>query len=90
MIPVLEAVAGPGRAHAQRPVTGAEDFAFIAEQVPSIYIGLGGRPAHVAREDAPSHHTPEFFVDDSGLNLGVRALTAMALHYLEGRTAVTQ
>ena len=82
MIPILEAVAGPGRAHAQRPVTGAEDFAFIAAKVPSVYIGLGGRPANVAKEDAPSHHTPEFFVDDSGLNLGVRAFTAMTLHYM--------
>lgn len=82
MIPILEAVAGPGRALAKRPVTGAEDFSFIAERVPSVYINLGGRPANVAKEDAPSHHTPEFHVDDSGLNLGVRALTAMTLHYM--------
>lgn len=82
MIPILEAVAGPGRALPKRPVTGAEDFSFIAEQVPSVYINLGGRPAHVAKDTAPSHHTPEFFVDDSGLNLGVRALTAMTLHYM--------
>jgi amidohydrolase len=89
MIPILEAVAGPGKAHAQRPVTGAEDFAFIAQQVPSVYIGLGGRPVNVRKEDAPSHHTPEFFVDDSGLNLGVRALTAMALHYMATHPTAT-
>jgi amidohydrolase len=82
MIPILEAVAGPGKANSKRPVTGAEDFAFIAEKVPSVYISLGGRPANVTAAKAPSHHTPEFFVDDSGLNLGVRALTAMSLHYM--------
>ena len=28
------------------------------------------------------HHTPDFFIDDSGLLLGVRALTEMSLDYL--------
>ncbi len=81
MVPVLEAVAGTGRAVVRKPLTGAEDFAFIAERVPSVYINLGGKPAGVATADAPAHHTPGFVVDDSGLNLGVRALTAMTLHY---------
>ena len=81
MIPVLESVA-PGRTHATTPVTGAEDFAFVAERVPSVYIRLGGRPADVAEEDAPAHHTPDFFIDDSGLGVGVRALVAMTLEYM--------
>jgi len=82
MVPVLQAVAGEDRVHLTPAETGAEDFAFVAEKVPSFYIQVGGRPADVAEEDAPDHHTPEFFVDDSGLGLGVRAMTAMALHYL--------
>jgi amidohydrolase len=89
MVPVLEAVAGPGRVQLRRPVTGAEDFAFFAEKVPGFYITLGGRPAHVAEADAPAHHTPEFHVDDSGLGLGVRAMTAMALHYLATHPGAT-
>jgi amidohydrolase len=88
MLPVLLAVAGDEHVHLRRPVTGAEDFAFIAERVPGFYINLGGRPAHVAEEDAPAHHTPEFHVDDSGLGLGVRAMTAMALHFLSSHGAV--
>ncbi|MFN2566877.1 MAG: amidohydrolase [Gemmatimonadaceae bacterium] len=82
MVPVLEAVAGPGRARLQRPETGAEDFAFIAERVPSFYINIGARPANVAAADAADHHTPDFYIDESGFGLGVRALTAMALHYM--------
>jgi amidohydrolase len=82
MVPVLEQVAGAGKVVLQRPETGAEDFSFIAERVPSVYIQLGGRPANVKPEDAADHHTPDFFIDDSGLDLGVRAMTAMALHYL--------
>ena len=85
MVPVLEAVAGPGRARLMRPETGAEDFAFIAERVPSVYINIGGRPANVAPGDAADHHTPDFFIDESGFGLGVRALTAMTLHYMRGR-----
>ncbi|HSM37085.1 MAG TPA: amidohydrolase [Longimicrobiales bacterium] len=81
VIPVLEGVA-PGRTHEMRPVTGAEDFSFVAERVPSVYIRLGGRPADVAEEDAPPHHTPDFYIDDSGLGVGVRALVAMTIDYL--------
>ncbi len=81
MRPVLETLA-PGKVVNKPPVTGAEDFAFIAEKVPGMYIALGGRPSNIREEDAPGHHTPEFSNDDSGLGLGVRAMTAMALHYL--------
>lgn len=82
MVPVLEAVAGPGKARRHRAETGAEDFSFIADKVPSLYIQLGGRPANVPEGEAADHHTPDFHIDDSGLDLGVRALTAMTLHYM--------
>jgi amidohydrolase len=92
MLPVLRAVAGADAVHLRRPVTGAEDFSFIAEKVPGFYINLGGRPSHVPEAEAPAHHTPEFQVDDSGLGLGVRAMSMMALHYLSVRqpTAVNR
>jgi amidohydrolase len=82
MLPVLQAVAGPDRVEPVKPVTGAEDFSFIANEVPSLYISLGGRPADRSAGDVAAHHTPEFFVDESGFDLGVRAMSAMAWHYL--------
>ncbi len=82
MVSMLEALA-PGQVQRTPAATGAEDFAFVADKVPSFYIQLGGRPADVAEADAAAHHTPDFFIDDSGLSLGVRAMTAMALHYME-------
>jgi amidohydrolase len=85
MVPVLASVAGAGRLHLVKPETGAEDFSFVAQKVPSFYIKLGGRPSNVKVEDAADHHTPDFHVDDSRLDVGVRALTAMALEYM--RTA---
>jgi amidohydrolase len=82
MATMLERVAGEGRVVRVPPETGAEDFAFIAERVPSVYIYLGGRPGNVAPGDAADHHTPDFYIDESGFGLGVRALTAMTLHYM--------
>ncbi len=82
MVPVLETVAGSAHVHLIPAETGAEDFAFIAERVPGFYIALGGRSPDVAEADAADHHTPDFQIDDRGLGLGVRAMTAMAVHYL--------
>lgn len=89
MLPVLQAVAGAEHVHRNPPETGAEDFAFIAERVPGFYINIGGRPSNVPEEEASDHHTPDFYIDDSGLGLGVRAMTAMALHYLRSREGAT-
>jgi amidohydrolase len=33
----------------------------------------------------PSHHTPDFFIDDSGLGLGVRAMANLTLDYMNSR-----
>ncbi len=83
MVPILESVAGKGNIELVTAETGAEDFAFFANKVPSFYFFLGGRPSDIAPEDAADHHTPDFFIDDSGLKLGVRAMTAVALAYLK-------
>lgn len=83
MLPALREAAGADKVHLQKPVTGAEDFSFVAEKVPGFYIGLGGRPSSITRAQAPDHHTPDFYVEDTALDVGVRALTAMALRYMQ-------
>lgn len=82
MLPALRAAAGADKVRLVKPETGAEDFSFVAEKVPGFYIHLGGRPPTVPESEAADHHTPDFYVDDSGLDVGVRALTAMTLHYM--------
>jgi metal-dependent amidase/aminoacylase/carboxypeptidase family protein len=79
MAPVLASVVGASRLHVARPVTGAEDFSFVAERVPSLFFRLGGRPASVAPEAATPHHTPEFHVEDTDLEVGVKAFVALVL-----------
>jgi amidohydrolase len=82
MLPALRE-AGEGRVQLVKPETGAEDFSFVAQKVPGFYIALGGRPPNVPAGTAADHHTPDFFVDDSGLDVGVRALVGMTLHYMK-------
>jgi metal-dependent amidase/aminoacylase/carboxypeptidase family protein len=65
-----------------RPVLGAEDFSFYQEKVPGLFFWLGTRPANVREADAASNHSPLFYIDESGLLLGVRALSHIALDYL--------
>jgi metal-dependent amidase/aminoacylase/carboxypeptidase family protein len=37
----------------------------------------------VTAEDAPSNHSPKFYVDESGLLLGIRAMANVAVDYLK-------
>ena len=83
MLPALREAAGADKVFLVKPVTGAEDFSFVAEKVPALMIGLGGRPSATPVSQAADHHTPDFYVDDSGLDVGVRALTGLALRYLQ-------
>jgi len=68
------------------PVTGAEDFAFYQEQIPGLYFWVGVRSPDVAFADAAPNHSPGFFLDERGLELGIRALAHLALDYMQGET----
>lgn len=83
MAPTLEAIAGSENVAIRKAQTGAEDFAFISERVPSFYYFLGGRPSETPESAAAPHHTPDFLIDEDALMLGVRSMTALALSYLE-------
>ena len=63
-------------------VTGAEDFSFFAEKVPSIFFYLGGmKPGQDPSTSFP-HHTPDFYIEESGFKLGVRTFCNMVVDYL--------
>ncbi len=82
MLPTLERVATAERLLSVPPVLGAEDFSFFQQQVPGVFFWLGTRPKGVSAADAPSNHSPLFYIEESGLILGVRALSNLALDYL--------
>ena len=82
MLPTLVKVAGKENVNLINAITGAEDFSYYQQEVPGLFFFLGGTPLDMDPKLAPSHHTPDFFVDDSGMLLGVKALSQLTLDYL--------
>lgn len=80
MVATLESAAGVGKVVTIPAITGAEDFSFFQQQIPGLYFFLGGLP----EGGTPAgHHTPDFYIDESGLELGVRTLGHLVVDYLE-------
>lgn len=82
MLPTLQAVAGQGNVVLMNPMTGAEDFAYFQQELPGLYLFVGGMPKGQNPVTAPAHHTPEFRIDESGMQLGVETLTNLTLDYM--------
>lgn len=82
ILPSLQRVAGKENVIEIDAITGAEDFSYFQKEVPGFFFFLGGTPLSMDEKDAPSHHTPAFFVDDASMKLGVKALTQLTLDYL--------
>ncbi|MFB0498813.1 amidohydrolase [Mucilaginibacter sp. OAE612] len=85
MLPSLQQTAGVANVLLRPPVTGAEDFSFYQEKVPGLFIFLGGMPKGGDPLKAPSHHTPDFYIDESGFSLGVKALCNMTIDYMNNK-----
>lgn len=84
MLTTLVATAGAAHVILKPPVTIAEDFSFYQEKVPGLFFFLGGMPKGGDKLKAPSHHTPDFYIDESGFTLGVKALCNLTLDYMAG------
>jgi amidohydrolase len=83
MIPTLNRVASAANVQTQKAVTGAEDFSYYVKEIPGFFFFLGGMTP--GNEASFPHHTPDFRIDESGLLLGVKALTELSLDYLSTR-----
>jgi len=82
MLPSLKAAAGDNAVFEIDAITGAEDFSFFQKEVPGLYFFLGGKPIDVPESEAAPHHTPDFFIDESGMLLGVKTFVQMTFDYL--------
>jgi amidohydrolase len=83
MIATVENVAGKENVSLIPAKTGAEDFSYYQQKVPGFFFFLGGKPKGKDVSEAAPHHTPDFFVDESSMVLGVRSLSQLAVDYLE-------
>jgi len=81
MLPSLEAAAGKGKIVEAEWTTGAEDFSFYGEKAPAFFFFLGGMPKGGDPKKAAPHHTPDFYIDDSMLGVGVKAFCQIVFDY---------
>ncbi|RYZ18581.1 MAG: amidohydrolase [Chitinophagaceae bacterium] len=63
-------------------VTGAEDFSFFGDKVPSLFLYVGGMPKDADPKTTAAHHTPDFYLDESGFKTGIKAFCYMVTDYL--------
>ena len=75
----------PGEFDPNAPVTTtSEDFALYQQKVPGLFVFLGITPKDADPATVAANHSPRFFVDESALVTGVRALASLAVDYLAG------
>lgn len=82
MIPSLQKATN-NNATVMDAVMGAEDFSFFAAKVPSLFFYLGGMPEGTDPKQTAAHHTPDFFVDESGMKIGIKAFCFLVLDYMK-------
>ncbi|CAB3884421.1 amidohydrolase [Achromobacter piechaudii] len=78
----LRRVAGEGNYGLQPKSTASEDFSFYQEKVPGMFFYLGVTPKGTDVDKAAPNHSPRFYVDESGLINGVRALSNLTVDYM--------
>lgn len=82
VIPSLQRAAGKENVIRIHAVTGAEDFSFFQEKVPGFFFFVGARPENLDPSKVPSHHTPDFMIDDSAMITGLKAMLNLTLDYM--------
>jgi amidohydrolase len=83
MAPVLERAAD-GNIGVVNASGAAEDFSFFLNEVPGLFFYVGVVPRDQDLDKAAPNHSPDFFIDEKALVVGVRALAAVTVNYLTG------
>jgi amidohydrolase len=81
MLPSLWKAAGKENVQSAEWVTGAEDFSYFGEKAPAFYFVVGGMKKGQDPKTAAAHHTPDFVIDDSRLDVGVKAFANIVFDY---------
>jgi amidohydrolase len=82
MIPSLQK-ASKNNANVMDAVMGAEDFSFFAAKVPSLFFYVGGMTPGTDPQQTAAHHTPDFYIDESGMKTGIKAFCFLVLDYMK-------
>ena len=81
-VPVLKRVAGDGAVGVVPKTCGAEDFSYFQKKVPGFFFFVGCTPKDKICKEVDANHSPRFYVDETGLKLGVRSMTTLAVDWL--------
>ena len=84
MLPSLQAVVGADNVYEPPLQMGSEDFSLFGQEVPAMFFFVGSTSAGIDPATAPGNHSPEFLLDESSLDVGLRALLQVSLDYLHG------
>jgi amidohydrolase len=84
-LPSLIKAAGANNVFETTWQTGAEDFSFYNAKAPSFFFYLGALPAGKNPKDAAPHHTPNFYIDESGFGVGVKAFCNLVFDYAKAK-----
>jgi amidohydrolase len=80
-LPSLQKAAGAANVQVMEAMTGSEDFSFFAAKVPAFFFFLGGMKRGQDPHTSFPHHTADFYLDESGFVLGVKAFCNLVLDY---------
>jgi len=77
--------AADGNTQVVNPSGAAEDFSFFLNEIPGMFFNVGIVPADQDPAKAAPNHSPNFFLDEKSLVVGVRALASVTVNYLAGQ-----
>lgn len=83
MVESLQKAAGTDNVVRINPDTGAEDFAYFQKQVPGMFFYVGAMPPDQDPGTVPSHHTPDFMIDERGMLTGLKAMLNVTIDYMK-------
>jgi amidohydrolase len=82
MVPSLQRAAGAQNTLLMNAITGAEDFSVYQEKVPGLFFFVGAMPPNQDPKTVPSHHTPDFMVDEKAFVTGMKAMLDLTVDYM--------
>jgi amidohydrolase len=80
-VPSLVKAGGAGKVIETSWTTAAEDFSFYGEKAPTFFFSLGAMEKGKEASQVAGHHTPDFYLDESGFIVGVKAFCELVFDY---------
>ena len=81
-VPLFEQLVGKDKVKLIGLQTVADDFSYFGTKMPSLYFWVGITPPDKDAATVPFNHSPLFYLDESGMLTGVRAMLSLTTDFL--------